>query len=154
MKRILFPLAITLLVPITAFAENAGKCTTARNVTQEETRCTADAAQTLSPSADSERRSEDGVAGKEPASLSSEAARGKLQIGIPDLLVLNNRHWGKPQRITRNRETRAWHEYWHYEGANGGTQLHFINGRLASVADVEPPAPVAVMISPEVAEDR
>ena len=58
---------------------------------------------------------------------------------MSDLQVLNNRFWGKPQRITRNRAPRAWHEYWKYEaGANRGKQLHFINGKLVGIEDLEP----------------
>ena len=39
-------------------------------------------------------------------------------------------------------DARAWHEQWSYEtGANGGKQLHFINGLLASVDDFVPPGP-------------
>lgn len=62
-----------------------------------------------------------------------------LPMGITDMQVLNNRRWGKPQAITRNREARAWHEYWQYKtGANGGRQLHFINGKLVDISNLEP----------------
>ena len=72
------------------------------------------------------------------------AKRERLQAGMSDMQVLNHRRRGKPQRITRNRETRAWHEHWLYEsGANAGTQLHFVNGRLAEIADPEPYVPPA-----------
>ena len=76
------------------------------------------------------------------ARLAVISRNDKLQTGMSDLQVLNNRRWGKPQRITRNRDARAWHEQWSYEtGANGGRQLHFINGLLASVDDLVPPGP-------------
>ena len=69
--------------------------------------------------------------------------------------VLNHRHWGKPQRITRNRELRAWHETWNYEkGENAGTQLHFINGRLAEIADPEITTPRASSVSVAIVVDE
>lgn len=75
-----------------------------------------------------------------PSPTIINAARSKIQIGTSDLWVLNNRRWGKPQRISRNREARAWHEYWNYEtGANSGVQLHFINSKVASINDIEAP---------------
>ncbi|MEO8386224.1 MAG: hypothetical protein ABI583_13335 [Betaproteobacteria bacterium] len=65
--------------------------------------------------------------------------RLELELGSLDLHVLNNRRWGKPQRIKRSREPRAWHEYWDDEtGPNAGTQLHFINGRLAGAEGGDP----------------
>ncbi len=68
----------------------------------------------------------------------------QLRVGMSDLHVLNNRRWGKPQHISRNRENRAWHEYWEYKtGANGGKQLHFVNGVLADIEELEPtPKPI------------
>ncbi len=65
------------------------------------------------------------------------SSRDQLQAGMSDLQVLNNRRWGKPQRITRTRDSRAWHEHWDYEtGANGGKQLHFVNGTLAGIEEI------------------
>jgi len=88
------------------------------------------------------------MSGPAPPSITPAASpavysrKDKLQTGMSDLQVLNNRRWGKPQRITRNRDARAWHEQWSYEtGANGGKQLHFINGMLASVDDLVPMGP-------------
>ena len=79
-----------------------------------------------------------------PIEADTLAKREGLQSGMSDMQVLNHRRWGKPQRITRNREGRAWHEHWLYEsGANAGSQLHFINGRLAEIADPEPYVPPA-----------
>jgi hypothetical protein len=79
-----------------------------------------------------------------PIKAEIPAKRERLQSGMSDMQVLNHRRWGKPQRITRNREARAWHEHWLYEsGANAGSQLHFINGRLAEIADPEPYVPPA-----------
>ncbi|MCY7389388.1 MAG: DUF2845 domain-containing protein [Burkholderiales bacterium] len=73
-----------------------------------------------------------------------DTTRAEFQLGVLDLHVLNNRRWGKPQRITRSREARAWHEYWAYQtGPNAGMQLHFVNGRLAGVENTDPPAPEA-----------
>ena len=80
-----------------------------------------------------------------PSPTIINAARSKIQIGTSDLWVLNNRRWGKPQRISRNREARAWHEYWNYEtGANSGVQLHFINGKVASVNEIGSPGDLSV----------
>ena len=71
-----------------------------------------------------------------------------LEPGMSDLQVLNNRRWGKPQRITRNRESMAWHEHWAYlTGANGGKQLHFVNGILIHVENIEPLAEAPEMVS-------
>ena len=76
------------------------------------------------------------------------STRDGLPAGTSDLQVLNNRRWGKPQNITRNRDARAWHEYWDYRtGANGGTQLHFVNGVLANVEDLPQAAPRVRMAS-------
>ena len=38
---------------------------------------------------------------------SIQSSRDELQVGMSDLQVLNNRRWGKPQKITRNREDRV-----------------------------------------------
>ena len=87
--------------------------------------------------------------------LAKPAKRQKLSAGISDMHVLNHRHWGKPQRITRNRELRAWHETWNYEkGENAGTQLHFINGRLAEIADPEITTPRASSVSVAIVVDE
>ena len=68
-------------------------------------------------------------------------------------MVLNNRRWGTPQRITRKREARVWHEYWKYEsGPDGGHQLHFINGRLAGAEAIPPPVASADMTAVEMIE--
>ena len=76
------------------------------------------------------------------------AKRQKLSAGMSDIQVLNNRRWGKPQRIARSREARAWHEQWIYEsGENAGTRLLFINGRLTEIADPEPIAPAVNLVS-------
>ena len=66
---------------------------------------------------------------------------------MSDLQVLNHRRWGKPQRITRNRQARAWREVWSYpNGPSGDTRLHFVNGMLASVANLQiEPTDVKVM---------
>ena len=83
-----------------------------------------------------------------------------LEPGMSDLQVLNNRRWGKPQRITRSRESSVgWHEYWVYQtGANGGKQLHFINGLLRHVENVEPAGEASVqgpsMVSVVMMNDR
>jgi len=72
----------------------------------------------------------------------------RLEPGMSDLQVLNNRRWGKPQRITRNRESMAWHEHWAYlTGANGGKQLHFVNGILIHVENIEPADEAPGMVS-------
>lgn len=76
------------------------------------------------------------------------AKRQKLSTGMSDMQVLNHRRWGKPQRIARSREARAWHEQWIYEsGENAGTRLLFINGRLTEIADPEPIAPAVNPVS-------
>lgn len=124
MKNFIIPLAITFLVPLAAHAEGPIKCVTGSSVSFQDTPCSGEGveAQPLS---------------QDPSVVT--ASRGKLQVGVSDLLVLNNRRWGTPQRITRKREARVWHEYWNYEsGAEGGHRLHFINGRLAGAEAILP----------------
>ena len=125
MKHFFIPLTIAFLVPIAAHAEGAIKCVTGSSVSFQDTACAGEGAeaQPLPP---------------DPSVVT--ASRGKLQVGVSDLLVLNNRRWGTPQRITRKREARVWHEFWNYaSGAEGGHQLHFINGRLAGAEVIPPP---------------
>ena len=87
--------------------------------------------------------------------ITIQSRHDELPVGVSDLQVLNNRRWGKPQRITRNREGHAWHEQWSYDtGANGGKQLHFLNGTLARVENIQPAAPVASMVSAMMVEQE
>ena len=131
MKRCFIPLVVTLLIPLASQAEGTFRCNTGTGVAYQDVACTAERAEVRILPTDV-----DGIA----------FSRGKLQVGLPDLLVLNHRRWGTPQHITRNREANAWHEYWNYEiGANGGKQLHFVNGRRAGVEDIEPSAPAVSM---------
>ena len=115
--------------------------TDSATLSKPETQSETDAATIVSPEAPAARPGTTGI-----------ASPGALVDGMSDLQVLNNRFWGKPQRITRNRAPRAWHEYWKYEaGANRGKQLHFINGKFVGIEDLEPKvkaddAPSVVMI--------
>ncbi len=125
MKQFLIPLAITFLVSLASHAEGTIKCVAGSSVSFQDTPCAGESAeaQALPP---------------DPSVVTS--SRGKLQVGVSDLMVLNNRRWGKPQRITRKREARVWHEYWNYDsGVYGRHQLHFINGRLADAGVISPP---------------
>jgi hypothetical protein len=66
-----------------------------------------------------------------------------INVGMTDSQVLNARGWGRPQKITRSKAKRAWHEDWLYQAqssTSGDRRLHFINGRLASIQTGEPEA--------------
>lgn len=154
MKRLLIAFAVTFFVIPASHAADIIKCISASGVTYQTTPCAGSAAEVLAipPSARTETGSDEDVGVAAPAQTTVsgrqdiDPSRGLLDLGTPDIVVLNNRRWGKPQRITRNREARAWHEYWNYEaGANGGKQLHFVNGRLAGIADLEPKVPAVIM---------
>ena len=150
MKLVIAPLVAALLVAPACMAESIIKCTSDSGVTYQTTPCTGGATtvillQTLTKA---DVHSDEEVVPALPARMAlqgqtdAKSSRDELQVGITDLQVLNDRRWGKPQRITRNREARAWHEHWTYRtGTNGGKQLHFVNGKLTDVADMHPPLP-------------
>ena len=144
--------AISMLAATVGHAQSVHQCATETGVSFQSMPCPVAAADVpLRSSATGNEDSADNAT--LPRVLSeprpTDSRRSTLRIGASDMQVLNNRAWGKPQRITRNRVARAWHEHWKYESANNGTtQLNFINGRLASIEDVEPPAP-AVTATPE-----
>ena len=160
MKRFLLPIAASLFVSQVCLAEGVYKCTSEAGVTYQSAPCTDGFTTVLvAPPGDNvvARAGLDSVAALAPSiqavppSIYTNA--DGLQPGMTDLQVLNNRLWGKPQRITRNREARAWHEHWTYDvGPNGGKRLHFVNGKLADVATLESPvsgvglAPVTMLV--------
>ena len=169
MKRFLIPLTAALFAVPACFAESVFKCTTEAGVTFQSTPCAEGLTTVLfiPPSAKAEANLNEAaeadklrpVAGPlpplaaqptptaaQPVRAAIQSGGGELRPGISDIQVLNNRRWGKPHKITRNRAPRAWHEYWTYEtGANGGKQLHFVNGKLANVADLQQPEPVVTV---------
>ena len=157
MKRVFFLLAITLLCPLHSIAQGMFKCIHENKQTWQDVACTANSSDLKSLPAEAPTRhakdeSTEAVQRPDP----KDSTRTEIQLGTLDLHVLNNRRWGKPQRITRSREARAWHERWAYQaGPNAGMQLHFVNGRLAGVEGIEPPASTlgATMIE-EFAADR
>ena len=163
MKRLLIPFAVNFFVVTASHAADIIKCTTASGVTYQTAPCAGSAAQILAipPSARTETASDEDVGGVAPAQTTAsgrediDPSHGRLNVGTPDMVVLNNHRWGKPQRISRNREARAWHEYWNYEtGTNGGKQLHFVNGRLAGIADLEPKVPAVIMAPVVLLDER
>ncbi len=143
---LLIPFVATLLVAPAYGAEVIIKCTTDSGVTYQTMPCLEGVAKVVLvlPSVKANTRpTEETDSGAVQTVLSGRGAldanSDELQVGVSDLQVLNDRRWGKPQRITRNRAPRAWHEHWTYEtGANGGKRLHFVNGTLAGVTDLEP----------------
>ena len=160
MQRFLIPLATTLLAISVCHAEAGFLCAADNGVTRRAQLCAeGDAtvqrlkhendAEASPPSAPAKATIASGpLAGPAPPNrapaerLTIDSRRDELLAGMTDLEVLNNRRWGKPQRIARNREARGWHEHWSYDtGANGGKQLHFINGTLDRVENIAPPAP-------------
>jgi hypothetical protein len=71
-------------------------------------------------------------------------------VGISDDAVLNMRGWGRPTKINRMRENRAWVEEWSYVGPSGESRnLRFINGRLMSMDAAPAPYIVQVANAPE-----
>jgi hypothetical protein len=157
MKRLLLASTLAALSTISPLAATTGhaqsvhQCATEAGTSFQSMPCPAGTDVTLPTSAAGD---EDGAdTATLPPVLSappaSDSRRSALRIGASDMHVLNNRAWGKPQRITRNRVARAWHEHWSYAaGARDAARLHFINGRLASVDEVETQAPV-VTAAPE-----
>ena len=150
MKRFFLPIFATVLVTPVCLAEGIFKCTAGTEVTYQSEPCTEGISRVVLsiPTTKLDASVNDGVStatAKQSGLLSSE---DELQPGMSDLQVLNHRHWGKPQRITRNREARAWHEYWNYErGPVSGTRLHFVNAKLIAIANIEPPAQTATTMS-------
>ena len=145
MKRLFIILAVTLLYPLPSFGKGMFKCIDGNSVTWQEVACTTSSGdlQTLPPERPV-RRAEGEATDAVQRSGGKDITRAEFQLGVLDLHVLNNRRWGKPQRIKRSREAGAWHEYWAYEtGPNAGTQLHFINGRLAGIEGSDSPASAA-----------
>lgn len=167
MNRFLIALAFTLMMASTCHAAGTFICNTDSGVSFQAMPCPegSNEGSALAPSARVEMPvDEDAVvvasvpaAGMAPGPVpvAAKPSRGHLQVGISDMQVLNNRHWGKPQHITRNREARAWHEYWTYEaGVNDAMELHFVNGKLvsfagvasaASINDLQLPAPTGTL---------
>ena len=175
MKRFLIPLTVALFAVPACFAESVFKCTTEAGVTFQSTPCAEGLTTVLfiPPSAKAEANLNEAaeadklrpVAGPlpplaaqptptatQPVRAAIQSGGAELRPGISDIQVLNNRRWGKPQKITRNRAPRAWHEYWTYDtGANGGKQLHFVNGKLANVEDLQQPVRVVTVSMASVA---
>jgi hypothetical protein len=157
MKRFLALLAATLFVAPACHADKVFNCTTDYGMSFQSMPCMVVAVNELPPSASAESAADEEVVSASPVAtpMPGHAAiyaaihsrHDDLQAGTSDLQVLNNRRWGKPQRITRNREARAWHETWSYDtGANGGKQLHFVNGVLTGIEDLVPPPPAAGIV--------
>ena len=163
MKRFFIPIFATLFVTPFCLAEGIFKCTAGTGVTYQSAPCTEGMSRVVlaTPTTKQDASVDDGVSAatlaapaptRQSGLLSSE---DELQPGMSDLQVLNHRHWGKPQRITRNREARAWHEYWNYErGPVSGTRLHFVNAKLIAIANIEPPAQSVATMSVVTAANR
>ena len=114
MKCFLFPIAASLFVAPVCLAEGVYKYTSEAGVTYQSAPCTDGFTKILvAPPADKvvPRPGLDGVTTLAPsiqaAPISLYTNADGLQPGMTDLQVLNNRRWGKPERITRNREARA-----------------------------------------------
>ena len=157
------PICATLFVTPVCLAGGIFKCTDGSGVTYQSAPCTEGVSQVVlaTPTTKLDASVNDGVSAatlaapapaKQSGLLSSE---DELQPGMSDLQVLNHRHWGKPQRITRNREARAWHEHWNYErGPSGGKRLHFVNAKLVAIATIEPPGQTVTTMSVVMAANR
>jgi len=156
MKSLLIILAITLLCSLPSVASGMFKRTHADTVTWQDVNCTKNSGDLQSLPMEKPMRSAQGESTDAvPRAKVKDSTRAEFQLGVLDLHVLNNRRWGKPQRVTRNREARAWHEYWAYEtGPNAGMQLHFVNGRLAGVESTDQPASELSASKTEVLAER
>lgn len=180
MKSMFAILSASLLVPLMSpacHAEVVIKCTSNLGIMYQSTPCADDTLSTVVvplPKANNEVSILGPVAGPVPPAMPTPThpnsttqlpaqktdievlvKRQELSAGMSDMRVLNLRQWGKPQRITRNRELRAWHEIWSYEsGEHAGTQLRFINGRLAEIADPQTIAPPASSVSVAILVDK
>lgn len=163
MKTFYLPLFATLFVTPVCLAESIFKCTSETGVTYQSAPCTEGIAQAVlaTPTTKLDASVNSGV----PAATSAVPASGKqsrlslsedgLQPGMSDLQVLNNRLWGKPQRIMRNREARAWHEHWNYErGPASGKRLHFVNAKLVEITNIESPGQTVATMSVVMAANR
>ena len=164
MNRLHFVCVLSLCVSPLSHAEEIFKCNTDAGVTYQNQPCTEGTTTLLLRSAPSKPDAQSDTGGvavvsdqktPPPPGRATLKGGGELRDGMSDMQVLNNRNWGKPQRITRNREPRAWHETWNYEtGANSGKRLHFVNGTLARVEEREPPVEVADKAEIEVIVER
>lgn len=157
------PIFATLFVTPVCLAEGIFKCTAGTGVTYQSAPCTEGISQVVlaTPTTKLDVSVNDGVSAVNFAATAPAKQSGLLsgedglQPGMSDLQVLNHRHWGKPQRITRSREARAWHEHWNYErGPYGGKRLHFVNATLVAVANIAPPAQTATSMSVVMAANR
>lgn len=155
MKRLSIILAISLLCPLPSFASGIFKCVHENTVTWQDVACTTNSEDLHLPVEKQMRRAQVAPVDAVPRAKVEDSTRAEFQLGIHDLQVLNNRRWGKPQRITRSREARAWHEYWAYEtGPHAGTKLHFVNGRLAGIESADPPSSEVRTTKTEVLAER
>jgi hypothetical protein len=83
------------------------------------------------------------AAASPPAQSTSHSSgpwrRTSLALGMSDDEVLNLPGWGRPNRITRTRVSRVWHEEWTYgQRASDERSLHFANARLVDIIDKPP----------------
>ncbi len=167
MKLNITCLAATLLAASVCNAEGIVGCVNGESVTYQDAPCP-QGAKVVPVSAPASTPAETAKPGAQPDDKTApvpsvrtvqinrygiNSNRPELQAGMLDSHVLNNRSWGKPQHISRNRQNRAWHEYWEYTaGANIGKQLHFVNGVLADIEDKEPVPPPTRMATVTIAE--
>ena len=163
MKSFLMPIFASLFVTPVCLAGGIFKCTDGSGVTYQSAPCAEGTLQVVlaTPTTKRDANVNDSVlaatlAAPAPAEQSGiSLIEVGLQPGISDLQVLNDRHWGRPQRITRNREARAWHEYWNYQrGPASGTRLHFVNAKLVNITRIESPGQTVATTSMVVAANR
>ena len=109
MKSFLIPIFATLFITPVCLAEGIFKCTAGTGVTYQSAPCTEGTLQVVlaTPTTKLDASVNDGIsaatlAAPAPAKQSGiSLIEAGLQPGISDLQVLNDRHWGRPQRITR-----------------------------------------------------
>ncbi len=145
------PLFLAPLLACTLSCEAQGiyKCTEGNNVTYQSQACESGRGQLMRLTADATAINQPTarevvVRPEERFDMTIGLPRGiatnraELRTGMSDIEVLNNRQWGRPLRITRSREARAWHEFWEYEKPDtGARRLHFVNGALAGVDEIQ-----------------
>lgn len=83
-----------------------------------------------------------------PAQHGAWPFRTTLALGMTDDQVLNLPGWGRPSKIIRSKNARAWREEWVYMSSAAGEQhLVFVNTTLTEIntppaPDAEPSAPL------------
>ena len=129
------PCLLGLWLPLAAHAEAIYRCETPDGIQYQGTPCTGREAEIVARSVvGAPIESTTPKCGARLGAASRLWRRTTLCIGITDDEVLNLPGWGRPAKILRTRAQRLWREQWTYDADTyGSRQLHFVNGKLASI---------------------